>query len=297
MENIFKLSTVNKRYIGLVALIFMLLFAVFSDKSAYQTGRLVGYLLTFSLLPTLFAWIAWRLMGRKEGPASVTFNIVLSLLLFGQLGNMLERAGAVDELNKQETKFEVSGTDSVHQKEISRVMGEWGSDTQAIAKDWLTTASSLQSAGVLDYSLLTSDAEFDRQRSILRDYIEKTAIYGDLMTNSAPNIKARLSVLGKETPEMKGVVDDFERSYLHQKPLFEPLMQSHIEYGNNQIQVLNYLQNNKDEWVYENNQLFLNSDKSFDEFNKLSRAIQNNEETIGVLAIKLQNLPHLERSP
>jgi hypothetical protein len=60
---------------------------------------------------------------------------------------------------------------------------------------------------------------------------------------------------------------------------------------------LNYLQNNKDEWVYENNQLFLNSDKSFDEFNKLGRAIQNNEETIGVLAIKLQNLPHLERLP
>jgi hypothetical protein len=113
----------------------------------------------------------------------------------------------------------------------------------------------------------------------------------------APNIKARLSVLGKETPEMKAVVDDFERSYLYQKPLFEPLVQTHIEYGNNQIPVLNYLQNNKDEWVYENNQLVLNSDKSFDEFNKLGRAIQNNEETIGILAIKLQNLPHFERLP
>jgi hypothetical protein len=112
-----------------------------------------------------------------------------------------------------------------------------------------------------------------------------------------PNIKTRLSVLGKETPEMKAVEEDFERSYLHQKPLFEPLIQTHIEYGNNQIQVLNYLQNNKDEWAYENNQLFLNSDKSFNEFNKLVRAIQNNEETIGILATKLQNLPHFERLP
>jgi hypothetical protein len=86
MENIFKLSSFNKKYIGIVALIFMLSFAVYSDKSAYQTGRLVGYLLTFSLLPALFAWIAWRLMGRTDRPASITFNIVLSLLLLGQLG-------------------------------------------------------------------------------------------------------------------------------------------------------------------------------------------------------------------
>jgi len=293
MENKFKLSTINKRYIGLVALIFMLIFAVFSDKSAYQTGRLVGYLLTFSLLPALFAWIAWRLMGRKEGPASVTFNIVLSLLLFGQLGNKLGRAGAVDELSKQETKFEVSGTDSVHQKELSRIMGEYGSDMQAISKDWLAAGSSLQSAGVLDYSLLTNDAEFDRQRDVLKDYIEKTVLYSDFFTNTVPYMEARLSVLGEGNLEAKEAVDGFRKGYVQQKPFFDPLIQAHIDYGNNQIQILNLLQKNRDDWAYENGQLVVYSDELMDEFNKLATATTNNEKTIGTLAVKLRELPYL----
>jgi hypothetical protein len=90
----FKLSTANKVYLGIISLIMLMLFMVFSDKSAYQTGALFGRLFTLSLLPTLLAWITWRLAGKKQKVARVTFNIVLSSLLFGQVGRMGASASA-----------------------------------------------------------------------------------------------------------------------------------------------------------------------------------------------------------
>ena len=279
MESKFKLSSFNLKYSGAVALVYLLLFFFFSDKAAYQIGALTGKLLVLLFLPTLFAWIVWRLAGKRERAASVTFNVVLSLMLFGQIVNLLQQPEAAMEGQEQE--------------EISRVMGEYGSNMQAIVEDWGAVASSLQSAGVLDYSLLTNDAEFDRQRAILRDYIEKTVAYDDSFTNTVPYIEARLSGLGEGNLAAKEAVDGFRKGYLQQKPFFDPLMQAHIDYANNQIEILNLLQRNKNEWADENGQLVVYNDELLDEFNKLATAITNNEKTIGTLAVKLRELPYL----
>ncbi len=44
------------------------------------------------LLPSLFAWIIWRLSGKNERRKSLTFNIVLTLALLGQVGQAAQRA-------------------------------------------------------------------------------------------------------------------------------------------------------------------------------------------------------------
>ncbi|RKX26163.1 MAG: hypothetical protein DRP47_08660 [Candidatus Zixiibacteriota bacterium] len=279
MENKFKLSSFNLKYSGVVALIYLIPFFFFSDKTAYQIGALAGKLLVLLFLPALFAWIVWRLAGKREKAASVTFNVVMSLMLFGQVFNLLQQPEAAMEGQEQE--------------EVSRVMGEYGSNMQAIVEDWRAVASSLQSAGVLDYSLLTNDTEFDRQRRILRDYIEKTMTYVDSFTNTVPYIEAKLSVLGEGNLAAKEAVDGFRKGYLQQKPFFDPLMQAHIDYANNQVEILNLLQRNKNEWADENGQLVVYNDELLDEFNKLATAIADNEKTIGTLVVKLRELPYL----
>jgi hypothetical protein len=321
MESKFKLSSFNKKFIGVAALIFLLLFVVFSDKAPYQIGVLIGRLMVLFLLPTLFAWIVWRFTGRKKKAASITFNIVLSLILLGQIGqfgNRQQQTQTVRELQEIKAEFkkevtnsddpavvsaafdkfsdsaieginELSETSSGDEKEFFKIMGEFASESQLMVQGWHTANNKVQSPRILDYSLLTSDGEFDYQRSILKEYIEKTVMYNEFFENLIPNIKARLSVLGEDNSYTKGAVDAATEKYFKQKPIFEPLMQTHIEYGNNLIQILDFLQKNEDEWAYENDELLLNSDELLSEYNKMAIVLESNIETINTLSNQLVN--------
>jgi len=317
MESNFKLSKFNKKYFAVVALISVLLFVVFSGKAPSQIGEYIGRLIAYILFPTLFAWLVWRFAGRKEKAASVTFNIVLTLILLSQIGQFgkkqqqsqigrellehkAEYKNAVTNSDDPEEnaaafdKFtdaviadmnELSETGSGAEKEFFQFMSEYVSSSQLITQDWITASNMVQSPRILDYSLLTSSEEFDYQRGIIREYIEKSDIYLENFTSMIPNLKARLSVWGEGNSYVKDAIATTKK-FLALKPAFEPLMQAHIEYGNNLIQILDFLQKNKDKWAYEDDELLLDSDEMVSEYNKLATAMDNNAKTINTLTQK-----------
>lgn len=102
-----------------------------------------------------------------------------------------------------------------------------------------------------------------------------------------PNLKKRLSVLGEGNEQAKGAIKGATKKYLSQKPILEPLMQAHIEYGKNMIRILELLQKNKDEWAYEDDKLLIYSENVLNEYNKLIEALGNNEAIINTLSRKV----------
>jgi hypothetical protein len=59
--------------------------------SAFETGRAIGQAVGLLLLPTLFAWIAWRAGRRSSRAALIAFLVVLGLGFFGQVTQQLDR--------------------------------------------------------------------------------------------------------------------------------------------------------------------------------------------------------------
>lgn len=319
MKQKYSLSKSNKIYLGVIAVFSFVRFIATSNFTSYQLGEFTGSLIAFLLFPSLFAWIVWGLSGRKGKAGSVTFNIVLTLLLLGQIGQFVNKSQQnliTRELVKQEEQYkkEISSTDdpakidaatnkyfnSVQgelnklaetstgpQKQFYKIMSAYTSESQSIIQDFNDSVNAVLSPRILDYSLLNSDEEFDYQRNILRLYVEKTEIYIGLFANSVPDIKNRLSVLGEGNEYAKGAIDGVTGEYLAQKPFFEPLMHAHGEYGNNMIQILDLLQNNKDDWDYENDELLVYSQAVMDEYNELLEELGNNEAAINTLSDKM----------
>lgn len=196
MKQEFTLSKSNKIYFGVITVLSFVLFVVFSGKTSYQIGEFTGRLIFLLLLPSLFAWIVWRLSGRKEKGGSLTFNIVLTLILLGQIGqfgNKLQQSQKIRELHEQKKEFkkEISNaddpaeidtaynkfSDSVKdglnrlsetstglEKQFYRIMSDFISESQATVQNWSNSYNSVLSPRILDYSLLNSDEEFDHQK-------------------------------------------------------------------------------------------------------------------------------------
>lgn len=319
MKQSFALSKSNKIYFGVIASLFLFSFVVFSEKSPYKIGELTGSLVSLLLFPSLFAWIIWRLSGRKEIAGSLTFNIFLSLILLGQIGqfaNKLHHFQISKELQEQKEKFKkdisdadnpakidasyskykdslkngltkLSETSTGQDKQFYRIMSDFVTESNVNIQSWRESYNAVLSSRILNYSILNSDEEFAFQKNIINLYVEKTKASNESFANMVPNLKKRLRVLGEGNKLAQGAIKGATEKHLSQKPILEPLMQSHIEYGKNMIQILELLQKNKDLWAYKNDQLLIYSDTVQNEYNKLIEKLGTNEATINTLSEKL----------
>lgn len=66
--------------------------------SPYQQGQMIGEIVAMWLLPTIVAWIAWRLAGRSKTAGTAGFFVAFALALFGQLSSAARRASTNEAL-------------------------------------------------------------------------------------------------------------------------------------------------------------------------------------------------------
>lgn len=316
MKQEFSLSKSNKIYFGVISLLYFALFVAFSEKTLYQIGDFSGRVFCLLLFPSLFAWIVWRLSGRNEKGSNLTFNIVLTLTLLGQIGQFVNKSLQFQELiaiheQKEKFKRKISNTDDPEEfgkahnefansvksefdrlsktsigpeRQYYRIMNEFVAETQINVQDWYESYKAVLSPRILDYSLLTSDEEFRHQKNILTLYVEKTKAYNEFFANMVPNLEKRLSVLGEGNEIANEAMKGATNKYFSQKPFFEPLMQAHVAYGKKMIQILELLQKNKNEWVYKDGRLLFYSANVLNAHNDMVEELGKNEVTISTLS-------------
>jgi len=80
---------------GVCAAIWIALFFVRNSAAdAYHVGELLGGVVALLILPTLVAWVVWRLSGRSQSNGTVTFFVVFALAVSGQVVQFNQRAQA-----------------------------------------------------------------------------------------------------------------------------------------------------------------------------------------------------------
>lgn len=173
-----------------------------------------------------------------------------------------------------------SGTE----QQIFNVLSDYFAETQSAAQTWLDSYNAVLDPSILDYSLLISDDEFDRQQRIVTEYIEQTKAYRIYFADMVPNLKDRLSVFGENEEAVKGVLKGATTKFQSRKRVLEPSLQAHIEYGNLLIKILEFLRENKEEWDYENDELIFDSDERLEEYNKLIESLTEVEKKMDTLS-------------
>lgn len=322
MKTRFRLTPSNKVYAFIVAAFFIGLFIVFAEKDAYQTGALAGRLTTVVLFPLLAAGTVWFFSRRNERWTSLAFNIVLTLVALGHFGKLRNERPAsrpftgVEEIQEMHTQKDVfkktalktddpieyaeaygKFSDSVQQnidslaekssgteQQIWHELSDFFAETQSAAQTWMDSYNAVLDPSILDYSLLTSDDEFDRQQRIVTEYIEQTKTYQIYFADLVPNLKGRLIAYGENEEAVKGVLKGATTKFQSRKRVLEPSLQAHIEYGNLLIKILDFLRENKEEWDYENDELIFDSDERLEEYNKLIESLTEVEKKMDTLS-------------
>ncbi|MHC4165609.1 MAG: hypothetical protein ACYSWQ_01485 [Planctomycetota bacterium] len=319
MKHEYRLSTSNKIYLGVVMSLSILLFILQRDKSSYETGRFFGGVVALIIFPMLFAWIAWRLSGRKIPGGSTTFNVILTLMLLARISQYtsdIGRSSSVPDLQKHTERFKnnivhaenqeeadaavaeladsvKSELDSLYEsstgseKRFYRIMKEIVQETQTMGQDWSASYDATLSPRMLDYSLLNSDEEFEYRIGVYERYIEKTRVYQDHMENMVSNMKNRLSVLGPNNEFARGAIEGAGKQRDLQMPFFEPLNKAHISRGETMILILALLREHRSDWSLENDELAIHNEAVSDRYDELVETLIDRETTINEMTLKL----------
>ena len=318
MKQKFTLSQSNKIYIAVITLLFVVLFIAVPSKTSFLAGEFIGRLIGLLLLSSIFAWIVWRLSGKKEKAGTVTFNIILTLFVIGLItfpftqkrfqlfqeeSNIKE---LIEEFNKtiattndkgkldtaynkfvdsyEETLIRLTGNSTSQEKRLYRAFGDFVTKISLASEKWYQSSdAAIYAPRIFDYSLLNSEQEFDYRKNILRLHIEETKAYKKFYDIAIPNLKKQLTASGDSKKIAKSFIRGATRQYILDIPTIEKLSQAHIEYANKTIQVLDLLQIKRDEWEWENDELIFYNENLLNEYNELYNEIVKNGDIIDTL--------------
>ena len=323
MKKSFTLSRFNKNYFGIFALLFATVFFVFLGKNVHNVGELLGKLFAYFTIPVVVAFCAWFVRRRKENAGQMTFNVVLTLILAGQvsqfsagLNKRLEQNKILQEMQDQRETLKSTVTeedqvsdatlnnyvssskdsmsklseesDSKSEKQFYTLMISQLEETESVGKLWRDSANAVQAERILDYSRLKDVEEIAYQKQTLKHYIEKTESYRNYSSNAVSNLEEKLSPLtGKGKILARNAIIAFKEHTQARVVVLEALMQTHLDYGKLMIELIGLLKNNND-WSFENEELVIADDNLLDKFNQINEAMGEKEDRIKRLERKMR---------
>jgi hypothetical protein len=316
-----KLSKLNKIYVGLVLGVYLIFFVVFIEKTPFMVGKHVfAPVLALFIVPTLIAWVVWRLSGRRDRAGNIAFAAVLSLLLLGQAGQLLgnvQESRAIDELERDGEEFRRSVATNEHgpseraalteeyadkiqstfeqqasqssgaEKLLYKAMEEFVRETRAANARWKEAYEAAGDSRILDYSVLTNHGEFEAQRNTLKKYVAESVTYGKYHTNMMSNLAAKLDASGVRGDLARGTLEGARRKYELQRPILVPLMEAHVGYGQTMLEILDLLEESTGKWSLDSDTLQIEDDAMLSKFNALVEQLAGHEESVNTLSGKL----------
>lgn len=317
------MSKSNVFYYLIVAVVYVIVFSLGPEMTPRRSGYMMGALMGLFMFPSIVALIAWLISKRSKSAFSITFNVVLTIMVVGQISGLLNRVAkeskqqaSLDNLSsaKEQMKIDFKEADDTEsyndaydefassvkdelrqmsestagsERRFYELMEEFVAESEDFANSWSDSYFAIQDPRILDYSVLVNLEEFEYQRGVFRHYISLTHEYSDFISRMVPRLKNKLAELGPNSGLAKGAIEGAEENYIKQKPIFEKLMETHLSYGNNLMELVDFLESNLDKWSYQDDEILFSDDELIETFNQiLNRAIED-EESINVLADQL----------
>lgn len=291
----FKLVSSNYIFGGIVCLIAIFLNFKTSDLDGYLFGTIIGSLFGIIIFPLLMALLFWFILGRKQKGGTITFNIIMTLMLFSQIGQFSRRiqennktADAIlnamseyketslehpDSINVNYTKFSSSLNGNItklfsnsrgEEKKFYLGLQRYFVVMDIVYKEFSDANIKLDNSKVFDFNYLKTSSDYDGQIAIIDNYILKSQNYKSFFLN-------RKNILTKELNDINSTAtQNYMANFIHkdsiQKVVFEPYINAHIDYGNNLHAILNLLKEEHNNWEYN-----IKDDTLIFEFNRLEK--------------------------
>jgi len=313
----FKLSKVNWVFALAVIGVSAFVFLRNDGINSFSLGYLFGSIVISGLIPLLFAFVVWLIRRRKAYAGTYTFNVVLVLMCFG----MIQEIGAIRKekiknanvitnsaaefkekiINEEDAilAYETHSTNiedglskmiknsTGNEQEVYINLKKFTSINSSVMIAWQKSYDLVMEPRILDYSVLRDQAEFNYQIGVLKQYQKQSELYKSHFEKRMSLIEDFNKNIPKENKALKGVMKGISKKDSIQKPIFKTFINSHINYGNSLIEMVEFLKNNNEEWKYQNDELIFNSSELEKRYSDIIKQIAEVEVRINESTEKL----------
>ncbi|MGS2738739.1 hypothetical protein [Sinomicrobium sp. M5D2P17] len=313
----FKLSKVNWIFAGIVIGISALTFLRKDGINIYSLGYLLGSIVTVGLIPLIFAFLVWLIRRRKAYAGTYTFNIVLVLMCFGmikeigairkektesmnnitkslsdfkeKISNEEDAISAYEEFssNVDESLSKLIQNSSGNEQEVYRKLQKFVTLNKEKMINWEKSYDSVMNPRILDYAVLNTPEEHRYQIAVIEHYRNQSELYKHFFNNRKSLVTELFKNIPKDNQTLKGVVKGINTKDSIQRPVFIPLMDTHISYSQNLIDLLALLKEYDGKWEYQNDELIFENEKMEQRYLAIIQKVAENEDQINELTDKL----------
>jgi hypothetical protein len=261
----------------LIACCISILFRLLTFEDIFEfIGNIIGVGIGYLLFASLFGFLFWFLLGKKENGGSTTFNVLIIIILLGQFGefsrNLQKRHTDTNELDNALHQYKKElNNDSIPadiaferftatveknidyyieqssgaQKELYLELKQFIHEAKQEGDDWSAAHSKISADSFFDFSILNNDTEIDNQIQIAEEYIIASNKYKKYFLSRSSKLKHIMTGEKINDEFAKEFLKGIERKARSQNPIFIPYINSNIQYGNKMKEVLLLLKKNK----------------------------------------------------
>jgi len=281
---------------------------------AYTFGFSFGIAIVVILIPTLFAFLFWFILGRKEKGGTTTFNIVLTLMFLGSITEsnriIKDKQDSLQGIRKSLSDYKkdtVNDPDSLmsnyskastgikkgidnlintsigEEKEYYIFLKNYYKKSDSINTEWNNSHEALMAPNILNFEVLYDKKDYNFQKSVIQNYINKSESLKIFFQSRLKNVRSQTAHLNPNNDVLKKFMKGFIKKDSIQRPIFVPYIDAHIGYGRNLKGIIELLEKENGKWEpYEESVNFQNAESQMFYEKYLDTAFKN-EEIIGEL--------------
>ena len=313
----FRLSKVNWVLALILIGISSFIFLKRDGVNGFSLGFLSASIILRTLVTLFIAFMVYLIKGKKPYAGTYTFNAVLIFMCLGimtEIGNISrERSQSVEAITnsiseyKEKLTNEEDGISAYREHSanvdngLSKIIANSTGNDQKVYKNlqkftyinndvmikWQKAFDSVSATRILDYSVLNNQAEFKYQIDVLEHYRKQSQLYRDHFSKRKSIIVSLNDNIPQSNLTLKGVIKGINNKDSIQKPIFKPFIQSHINYSENLIAMVNFLQTNNEKWSYDDDEIIFDNTELENRYSEIIDLIIEDENQINELTDRL----------
>jgi len=288
MKPKYRLTKSNKIYLGVLLGITIPLFILRGNTSPESVGDIIAFL----LFPCLFGWVVWRLSGKPENGGSITFNVVLTILVMGQFPKSERKSASEYSLKEgvellEDTANSLKGDDKIAMNIALNLVNQ-GLD---LGSRWEDSFDAVFSEDGFEVSHYADKNEMDRHIVILQNHINLSNEYFN-------NSLCMLESMEKEIQKAVGTKSEYANRFIAQArkqtnesaTMMRKLLGSHVTYAGYGIEIIELLKKNSTKWKIKGGVIEFNDSELENHYYSLLESQKEAGENIDSLADELAKL-------
>lgn len=283
-------------------------------SSSYELGRVIGQIVGFLLLPTVFAWVVWRLAGRKPRAGHITFFVVFVIVGLGQLAQFSRRAETtrmLSGLSEDARGLQSAGNtdpakagdflESTSKKLGAASAGAVGEDRAyldaaqaftaqlaAKARDYDTASSNLGLDTFFDFTRLDTKEKIAARRTHLAEFRRVNADLREMQANGEALFRVELEQRRVSPGMITQALAGYRSSSAAQLPFLLKMRDREAEYMGMMREFLDFAESQLGQWEVHDSRLIFADDAALERYNTLLGRFAENEQAQQALQQKLQ---------